>query len=74
MSQRAVGLTYDQRCALRWAIEEALVINDPDSVPTDWNRNQKGILLRQARHALRAVDAEETFVLSQLTIRQEDRS
>lgn len=52
----AVDLTYDQRCALRWAIEELLAINDPDSVPQDWDREHVGILLRQARTALREVD------------------
>jgi hypothetical protein len=48
-----VELTYDQRCALRWAIEELLEVNDPESVPDDWEWENVGVLLRQARTALR---------------------
>ena len=49
----SVELTYDQRCALLWAIEQLLEINDPESVPKDWDREHVGILLRQARTTLR---------------------
>ena len=55
--RRDLPLTYDQRCALRWAIEQVLLIDDPDSVPEDWDREHAGILLRQTRAALRKVDA-----------------
>jgi hypothetical protein len=52
----AVELTYQQRCALLWATEEMLIVNDPGSVPKDFDRDNAGILLRQARHALRDPD------------------
>lgn len=54
-----IVLTYDQRCALRWAIEEVLLVNAPESVPQDWDRERVGILLRQAREVLRAEDGDE---------------